>query len=55
MRSLSKKQVFSKKLFSFFTNTAINSSSQCNEVIWQQAKVPKCLLKREINEAKNQN
>lgn len=55
MRNLLKNNQISNKLFSLFTNTAVNSSSKCNEFIWQQAKIPKCLLEREIKDTKNQN
>lgn len=54
MRNLFKNNQISNKLFSLFTNTAVNSSSKCNEFIWQQAKVPKCLLTREIRNSNNQ-
>lgn len=55
MKNSLKSNSISNKLFSFFTNTAMNSSSQCNEIIWQQAKIPKCLLERTIMENKKQN
>jgi len=40
MRNLFKNNQISNKLFSLFTNTAVNSSSKCSDFIWQQAKVP---------------
>ncbi|GEM_PF-938131 len=55
MRNLFKNNQIASKLFSLFTNTAVNSSSKCSDFIWQQAKVPKCLLEREINDIKKQN
>lgn len=54
MKNLFKNNQISSKLFSLFTNTAVNSSSACNEFIWQQAKAPKCLLEKEIKEIHNQ-
>lgn len=55
MRNLFKNNQISNKLFSLFTNTAVNSSSKCSDFIWQQAKVPKCLLEKEIEDSKSQN
>ncbi len=54
MRNLLKNTQISNKLFSLFTNTAVNSSSKCSDFIWQQAKAPKCLVEREIKDIKNQ-
>lgn len=55
MKNLFKSNQISTKLFSLFTNTAVNSSSKCSDFIWQQAKVPKCLLERELKDSKDQN
>lgn len=55
MKKLFKNNQFSDKLFSLFTNTAVNSSSKCTDLIWEQAKAPKCLLEKEIEEIKTQN
>lgn len=54
MKILFKGHEISNKLFSIFTNTAINSSSKCSDYIWQQAKVPTCLLEKEIQDLKSQ-
>jgi len=55
MKSLPKSNQLSNKLFSLFTNKAVNSSSKCEELFWQQAKTPKCLLEKELIENKKQN
>ena len=55
MKNLFKSNQISNKLFSLFTNTAVNSSSKCPEFIWEQAKAPKCLLEKEIQDIKIQN
>ena len=55
MRNTSEKKQISNKLFSLFTTAAINSSSTCNNFIWQQAKAPKCLLEREVKDSNMQN
>jgi hypothetical protein len=55
MKNLFKNNQISNKLFSLFTNTAVNSSSKCTDYIWQQAKAPKCLLEKEIKDIRTQN
>lgn len=55
MKSSFKNQQISKKLFSIFTNIAIHSTSQCIDLFWQQPKIPKCILEKEIKESKIQN
>ena len=48
MKSTFKNESFSKKLSTMFTNKALKSSSTCEDLYWQQAKAPKCLIEREI-------
>lgn len=52
MKNLSKKSSFAENVYALFTNTAINSSSLCPFAIFQEPKAPDCLIKREIQESK---
>ncbi len=51
MKNMFKNESFSKKLSTMFTNKALKSSSTCEDLYWQQAKTPKCLIDRELKKS----
>lgn len=53
MKNMFKNESISEKLSAMFTNKALNSSSNCEELLWQQAKAPKCLIERELKNSNN--
>lgn len=55
MKEFHKQLSLSNLLFLSLTSVAKNSASICPHHLWQEPKVPKCLLDKEIEKAKNSN